>query len=59
MSGYQDMTSCLKTILRILCEEKTDMGTFATLFHKAGAGIPDEKRKNSKSASENCFKWVE
>ena len=35
------------------------MGTFAALFHKAGAGIPDEKKKNSEFAWESCSKWAE
>ncbi len=35
------------------------MGTFAALFHEAGAGIPDEKKKNSEPALKNCFKWAE
>ena len=31
------------------------MGTFATLFHKAGAGIPDEKKKEFKVRIEKLF----
>jgi hypothetical protein len=35
------------------------MGTFAALFHKAGAGIPDEKKKKSESEWISCSKWAE
>ncbi len=31
------------------------MGTFATLFHKAGAGIPDEKKEEFRSRIEKLF----
>ena len=31
------------------------MGTFAALFHKAGAGIPDEKREEFRVRMEKLF----
>lgn len=50
---------------RILQEGKIDMGTFAMLFQKAGAEMPDEKKEEFRARIERLFqmggmmKWNE